>query len=911
MASITYDGQSFMVDGRRIWVVGGSVEYSMLPRASWEQRILEAKCAGLNTIATRVVWARHEPMQGAFDWSGENDLRHFVELVGKAGMHLILRPGPFVGGGIDIGGIPSWLTQMQDIKLRAGSQNFLESCSKYITALAQQVRDLQVTSVGAGGPILMVQNESGWSCGDDDAGHAYLRELNRYLRESGFTVPTINTNDLWQTVEGEIECWRGFDNLLAHLRQLGEVRPDQPKLVMELGPDHTECWGDHETKNADDDSIMIRIGEVLAAGGQFNIEPFVGGTRFRFEGGRDPKARDRFCTTRADLGASIDCFGRRTAQYGPVKRVCTFASHFARVLANIEPDSGVVLHPAGTGTGASVVHSRGPQGDVVWVFGQQGGARGKDKVRSLLTSDGSILPIDMRGQSLAWVLRNVRLNGRAHLDYCSLCALGYVGKTLVCFGPGGASGELSINGSRLEVTVPSRKLAETVEHEGLTIVVVNDTQADRVQFSSAGVFIGVGALDMAGEPVLDKDTKQYQHVSPEGVLGVQRVAAPAQPAPRRTSPKLGGWRVSACDPYLAGSTDRYADFAGPQSLVELGAPSGYGWYRMEINNTQARRVKVLAAPAGHRLHTYTDGEPACLMGVGPGADRVCTLSLKKGKHTMVVLAENLGRYAGGLELGEPTGIAGPLWVVSAMRPGKPKIEHADPVDPLSVRVPVWNVHRGDTTDPARLTWTIQHRRKSPIILDMDRVKGSGVGVLLVNDKPVRVFAVENCPPIVLGEEELSRGKNVIQITMMGSTESWAGALGAISFFEGTEDMLGKSRWAFAKWELPHEESYQEGGKRLSTGGTPAWFRGEFKVADEPEDLVLDASGLTKGQIYVNDTHVCRYFVATKSGSSVKQVGPQTSHLIPASLLRPGAVNTLTLFDEHGASPARAKLSPVH
>ncbi|MBZ0172037.1 MAG: beta-galactosidase, partial [Phycisphaerales bacterium] len=209
MASVTYDGRSFMLDGRRVWIVGGSIHYARLPRAEWAGRIAAARQAGLNTVETPVVWSRHEARPGQFDFGGDNDLRHFVQLVGEAGMHVILRTGPFVGSGYDAGGIPAWLLAQAGVEPRTGSGPFLEACSRYITALAGQIKDLQVTSTGKGGPILLVQSEHAWTCGHEELARAYLGELLRYLREAGISVPVINSNGLWQSVEGEIECWSG------------------------------------------------------------------------------------------------------------------------------------------------------------------------------------------------------------------------------------------------------------------------------------------------------------------------------------------------------------------------------------------------------------------------------------------------------------------------------------------------------------------------------------------------------------------------------------------------------------------------------------------------------------------------------------------------------------------------------
>lgn len=77
----------------------------------------------------------------------------------------------------------------------------MDSVSRFFAAIAEQVRDLQVTAPGQGGALLAVQVEHEWTCGDDHAG-AYLGDLGRYLRESGITVPVLNANNLWQGARG-------------------------------------------------------------------------------------------------------------------------------------------------------------------------------------------------------------------------------------------------------------------------------------------------------------------------------------------------------------------------------------------------------------------------------------------------------------------------------------------------------------------------------------------------------------------------------------------------------------------------------------------------------------------------------------------------------------------------------------
>src|SRR5581483_4422540 len=110
--------------------------------------------------------------------------------------------------------------------------------------------------------------------------------------------------------------------------------------------------------------------------------------------------------------------------------------------------------------------------------------------------------------------------------------------------------------------------------------------------------------------------------------------------------------------------------------------------------------------------------PAGLLGVGPSADTTVQLNLKKGANTLVVLAENAGRVSAGADLGEQTGLYGHAWEVEPIKPARPKLEPADPVDVLGFRAPLWRMHRDDRSDAQRLTWTIQHRSKNPIIVEV-------------------------------------------------------------------------------------------------------------------------------------------------------------------------------------------------
>ena len=115
MASVTHDDRCFLVDGKPIWLVSGSVHYFRTPAGQWRDRLLKAKRGGLNCISTYIAWNFHEPREGQWELSGDHDVVSFVKLAGELGLYVILRPGPYICSEWDFGGLPGWLTTKQGI----------------------------------------------------------------------------------------------------------------------------------------------------------------------------------------------------------------------------------------------------------------------------------------------------------------------------------------------------------------------------------------------------------------------------------------------------------------------------------------------------------------------------------------------------------------------------------------------------------------------------------------------------------------------------------------------------------------------------------------------------------------------------------------------------------------------------
>ena len=932
MASITYDGQSFIVDGRRIWLVSGAIHYARTPHQLWRQRIRAAKQAGLNCIETYVFWNLHEPEPGQFDFAGDLDLRRFVEMVGEEGMYCILRPGPYICAEWDAGGLPAWLTSKRDVKLRQASAVYLEACARYLGAVMGQVRDLQITVPaqgpvvgagthniagaaaggyvgGAGGPILMMQVENEWFCHNDEQAQAYLRELARYLRENGCEVPLTNCNNLWQRVEGTVDTWNARQHLAQHLRQLGVVQPDAPRIVGEFWTGRGDWWGEPRGDADTPEAVEHRLIEMLAAGGQYNLYMFHGGTNFAFTGGRVNARRDGFVTTSYDYDAPLREAGGRGAKYDVVKRVSTFASQFSHVLAHLEPGRApTVVTPDAPGADVSVIHVPGTQGDAVYLLRPELG-KSKPASVNVMLPNGLTLDVPLGRDAVAWLLLNVNLGPVGTLDFTNLRPWAFVDRRmLVLFGPAGADGVVSLDDARLDVHVPTGREPLVEQHEGVTLVVLNDQQVDAAYLYRDGLVVGAGGLDDAGQPVARQGWAQQYRISSEG--DVERVSSGRQRKP--TPPRLSDWQRAGLDDVLDGSAEGFEKIEGPTSLDALGQRFGYGWYRVGVG--QAKSGRMMAPLAGDRLHVFSKGKPAGLLGLGPGADNG-PANLRLGGD-VVVLADNLGRHNIGTHLGEAKGLASHLYKVSPLALGTAKVQAANAPDPFELGGYMPWCRRGERGQAQRVTWTLKPKSARPIVVDVEGLNLAGVW--MVNDEPVAYYHPEasaGYARLLLepGEGPVKRGKNELSLALFAPLEGKVEWAKHVKLYEATEAVTGRGAWAFMPWGLPGDEAFgKAGGRGQSAGGSadalPCWYRTRFEVRDASAALWLEPHGLTKGQIYLNGHNVGRYFVATPPPTATgKAVGPQQRYYLPEPWLRTEGENELLVFEEHGKSPGKVRL----
>lgn len=143
-------------DGQPFFPIVGEFHYCRYPAAYWEESLQKIKAGGVNVVATYIFWNLHERTEGQFDWSGDLDLRRFVEIAGRCGLSVIVRIGPFGHGEMRNGGLPDWIYG-RDFEVRSNDAGYLGYVDKLYTAISRQLGGLFYKE---GGPIIGIQLEN-------------------------------------------------------------------------------------------------------------------------------------------------------------------------------------------------------------------------------------------------------------------------------------------------------------------------------------------------------------------------------------------------------------------------------------------------------------------------------------------------------------------------------------------------------------------------------------------------------------------------------------------------------------------------------------------------------------------------------------------------------------------------------
>lgn len=185
------DSQSLLLDGRAWTPVMGEFHYTRYPENEWRTELLKMKAGGIDIVATYVFWSHHEELEGRWNWSGNHDLRRFLELCKEVGLYAAVRLGPWCHGEVRNGGFPEWLVK-KGWALRADTPEYLAKARKLYAEISKQTQGLLWKQ---GGPIVAFQLENEYG---GPAEH--LLTLKRMAREAGLDAP-LYTRTGWPALK--------------------------------------------------------------------------------------------------------------------------------------------------------------------------------------------------------------------------------------------------------------------------------------------------------------------------------------------------------------------------------------------------------------------------------------------------------------------------------------------------------------------------------------------------------------------------------------------------------------------------------------------------------------------------------------------------------------------------------------
>lgn len=275
------DNGAFFLDDSMFTIASAELSYARIPREYWNSRMQVLKKMGINTISVRVPWALHEPIEGAFFFEDEYDIREFCRTARENDMLVWLHIGPAVDEHMDMGGLPWWLLKNNKMELSLSDSAFMSRVGRYFRVLGDNISDEFLCN---GGAVVMVQ------IGEPRGILAYDRESLAVLRDSAIAAGFDNTlfttalfsQDLKRMRVDSLCIALDIDNqthAMSHFTAIRKLNIHTPSLCYDIDRRCVNYWG-REVVTRNWNKTFMRMFEILSSAASFNISSICGGTSF-------------------------------------------------------------------------------------------------------------------------------------------------------------------------------------------------------------------------------------------------------------------------------------------------------------------------------------------------------------------------------------------------------------------------------------------------------------------------------------------------------------------------------------------------------------------------------------------------------------------------------------------------------
>ena len=311
--------KKFYLDNKPYIIYSGAMHYFRVLPYYWKDRLEKMKACGLNTVETYISWNLHEPKHNQFDFTGNMDIKRFVDTAKEVGLNVILRPGPYICAEWDFGGFPAWLLKDKNIKLRCNDSLYLGYVENYLTHLFDELKDCMSCN---GGNIIAVQIENEYGSYANDK--KYLNTIKDIYKKCG-VKELLFTSDgdcafmlNGGSLDGVLETVNLGSNAEGRFKTLEAFQPNAPLMCTEFWCGWFDHWGEkHHVRNYKE--VAKEVDNFLKLDASFNFYMFHGGTNFGFTAGANHFAKYMPTTTSYDYNAPLNEYGDYTDLYYAIR----------------------------------------------------------------------------------------------------------------------------------------------------------------------------------------------------------------------------------------------------------------------------------------------------------------------------------------------------------------------------------------------------------------------------------------------------------------------------------------------------------------------------------------------------------------------------------------------------------------
>ncbi len=940
---INFDGRGFLINGKRTFIVSGSMHYARVPRALWRDRLLKMKRAGFNTVQSYLFWNAHEPEEGKFDFTGRYDLNAFLKLVHSLGMYATVRVGPYYCAEWDSGGYPVWLRFVKGLVVRTPNRPFEDAVHQFFSKLLPIIARNQINH---GGSVIMVQLENehpfGWGT---DMPNQYFHFLQQQALEYGIQVPYFFSgehhgsdpagNTPWSSAKRvnpwyTTEFWPGWYNLY------GPLSPSRLRFF-DRGTWHIIAYG----------------------GNGYNYYMLHGGSNFGYWNNDEDAAS-------YDYGGAIGQAGDLRPIYYRFKKAAMFATSLPRILEESD-DSTSAYANSGSNMQVRITARTAPDGTALFLDNNTN--RVQTTALHLLdeTDNFKVLSGEVRPIVVEYALKpgiTLSLCGPRLLtildqstNETTIVVYGPTGSRdkmeFACHAPhdlvGGSHWQRSANGITLTATAETSPQLFSFASAGRVVRVIWENertanftwnvQAGGKEFVVTGpAYVGDATLKASRLTLQCDEPAAATTVLPSHVFTASGNGYPlSSPHPEATpmpdAPKLVSWQVRPGDEPSSTKFEslKWMYSPNPRQMGADGYNGCYAWYRTLINANSAGSYTLHFSDVADWLQVFVNGRPQFTGQLirrtqNPVAQNA-GVTLRKGVNLISVFTTHYGRpkrfsYIGPLNTVDRKGLSGPVYLRKGL-----------PLGHTGIPLTAWewqgvnNPAASDAADAAgpvaRGQWLsasigqdLFNNRPGWVWVRIDLPASKAPHhsvyfgsvdddcIVYLNGKVVGQHAGwDTAFTVSLDRAWNPDGTNVLAV-LIHNTDG-TGGLDKPAMLETTSPETGTlvSGWKyhggirFDKEQSSHWLPYADG----PATGIPTWYRASFTVPAYTAEGVhpiyrLMTTGLFVGSAWLNGHNLGRYPDPT----------PAPGMYLPESWLKPGK-NNIEIFDQQGATAAQVHL----